>query len=713
MQVECNSSIPPPPPSSHTHTQVFSRPLSEMSRRGHPPPSLFITGRPVVIFDDSLLAMVLGRGPYRPRPPESLSMAHHILDFGAPQRCIHDVSVPELGQYSGSPSLALSTPPPAPSSLDQSLVLYSSSREHSLRMRGFLEPPRPTVSPLRQAEDTSQTSVGYAAMVPSPPNTLPEGICVVPESPPFKPVPEHSCDGFEAEWSPPPESGQIRDPVTSLASVPATDEGAPEPKQAIPLKDKETSIVSQEYVHSPSPPTPPEANYPGSPSPEMSVPNPDSPSPPVAIGEKILCTMAEGIAAIGRKDRSNRSLEELDEPATFLPVGKPDHHGDIRQSLRAAVSAFVCGEREELCADSDTEIEEAETVEDGSSSPKKPPRDKDDHTAAGSSPSPLADTHNPSPLLHPPSTPQPLIPEALTSIVTGDGVADTLPDIEPPCKRQKIEANPAAVREFLPSHENEVYEPSTMSGERCCDTARLLNSSMLEYPREVCEDADDGSATVDQALPSEGARQHAMVPNVVSCKEEEEEEGEDGGSDGEGGIDTGDNPLEKSPPSDGKHCTATQVPDWKLESACHSKDGSVQLPPPVYAEQQVVPESYLENTILPQTLYEEEGTKISPCVPSLEEVDIDDLDGPTVLSMAMASIDGRRRKSPEMEVRPTGKPHWEQLYSTPATVGGYRVTPQLQAGSQLMATTRLNLSRPRLRLGLSKRFKHTPLHHTN
>ena len=48
------------------------------------------------------------------------------------------------------------------------------------------------------------------------------------------------------------------------------------------------------------------------------------------------------------------------------------------------------------------------------------------------------------------------------------------------------------------------------------------HSAKLEYPHEPVDVADDGGSTIDQMLPTERAREHAMVPNLVRCANEAE-----------------------------------------------------------------------------------------------------------------------------------------------------------------------------------------------
>lgn len=586
------------------HTQ-FSRPVSSASQNGYPlPPTLLITGQPVVILDESIVAMVMGRDPCRPHPSWMPS----------PRR---NLPAPVLQPRHAAGHLS-QTP-----ALNRSTVVYN-SKECSV--------------------NTSETDV---ALVPSSPNSLPDGGCLVPGGPPLRPLPHHSPTIAEVEV--PCSDHQVDkqyDPHTDLES--ATLYEIVEPN---PLKGEGTDIPPPKDMLLPM------TNSPGSSVPEQN----DS---AITIGDKILCTLAEGIVAIGQNNHGHQSL------------GYTGSDGESLQSLRAAVSTVFCEGKEELCIDSDSEIEEADSMIASSSCPENPAL-----TYSAAVCSPPSEAHS--------------VSRSMLTAMDG-GIPYHTTSTEPPHKKQKVEFSAMYRRECCGSSPSLVICPGDLSSTEHVPvegTASALESRTdLDYTHEVHEDADDGSATVNQALPTEAARQHAMVP--VLCKEEEEQDEEDGSSGGAGGMDTHESSLRQLTIGLDKHSTANQLPDCRSGSAVVALNSLQQ-----------VPQTSLEMCLQSQT--QGEGLH----VPYLEEVNIDTLDGPTVLGMATASIDARRNMLAETaELRSTERPQWKGLYSS--LVERYILGAQLQTGSDLMATTRLNLSRPRLRLGLSKRHKCTPLHHT-
>ncbi len=615
--------------SVHTQGLASFGPVSSMSQAATCPPlTLLISGQPVVVLNDSLLAMLLQRTPYTIRPRQPVEIA--TLQAGLP--------VSQLGGCSEDPSLS-------PGS-DWPLVVRTGGGD-SRRMSGFSSQ---ALVPSHGGHDV--------AVVPSNPHTLSEG---EPVRLPTSPVQQLSP---ELQWS-------SKMSQSSQTSVELGDQYSPTVGESVhgTVQNVQGALPSDGTEDLTLPLTEAKSDYPVCPRPRQT-------SPSVSVGEKILCTLAEGIVAIGQDGHDTLKEGQL---VPNLPAEKPNHSFP---SLRAAMAAFICEEREQLGTDSDSEIED--TVIDDSRSPPEPQGDIDDSAAD---------------LAHSPNT----LSDSLCGTVMAGGTPDRLEEAEVPCMKQWDLSSPSPP----PLLSNEIKDIHKDSPQSLKGTSSAVECPSLGYPREVPEDADDGSATVNQALPLEGAREHAMVPRLVSCKEDGRG---DGSSDEEGGMGTGDNqhppPIEKLD----KQSPSQPLPACKSEPICQTVDRQRPLqshfsPVPTQTSQQVVPDALLETSFPPQTLYEEEElSKSVPCVPSLEAIDVDALDGPTVLCMAMAAVGSRKRKLADAEDRSADRPQWEGLHSSAGWRGSL-----VQPG--LVATTHLNLSRPRLRLGLSRHYRRTPLHH--
>lgn len=246
--------------------------------------------------------------------------------------------------------------------------------------------------------------------------------------------------------------------------------------------------------------------------------------------------------------------------------------------------------------------------------------------------------------------------------------------------------------------ETHVPEQMTVSGEghlRDETLSRLDNphegvcvGQKLDHPHDPYECMDDGLDTVYQAVPTECAREHAHMPNPLCRDNEGSGESHDDSEEGGGGGDTVQQVPEEAshnetdphedkgaPPNtvEGRLMIEldSAVPSLELEGENLTRDPSDEsqvdtvplqttLPEEscdyehttlFTSDQQIVPESSLNSSLTAQSLYDEGSSshKIeskltgSQLMCSLEDVDIDELDGPTVLAMALDSIESRRK----------------------------------------------------------------------
>ena len=103
-----------------------------------------------------------------------------------------------------------------------------------------------------------------------------------------------------------------------------------------------------------------------------------------------------------------------------------------------------------------------------------------------------------------------------------------------------------------PSDAVEIHQPSEHSepadAEEIQQPSEPTDAVEIHQPSEPSEAADDGSSTVDQAVPTECAREHALVPNLPPCHQQS---WQGGGGRGGGGGSEGDQVLDEhrgSPP---------------------------------------------------------------------------------------------------------------------------------------------------------------------
>ena len=212
------------------------------------------------------------------------------------------------------------------------------------------------------------------------------------------------------------------------------------------------------------------------------------------------------------------------------------------------------------------------------------------------------------------------------------------------------------------------------------------NSIKLECPHEPVDVASDGVDTVDQMLPTESAREHAMVPNVVRCASEDDQSNNDR-----------DEPNDDSDDADGGSCarlkawtptlrhshqdqqvnlidecvpgqTAVElkmvdnIDEYSSPREIHistsSTDMSAKTPSGVYTsalvpttiesaqlyiEHQIVPEESFNNTSLSsQSLYTDFHEKNEKCYPVLQdETDLEEMDNSMVSDMLLKSVETR------------------------------------------------------------------------
>ena len=210
------------------------------------------------------------------------------------------------------------------------------------------------------------------------------------------------------------------------------------------------------------------------------------------------------------------------------------------------------------------------------------------------------------------------------------------------------------------------------------------NSIKLECPHEPVDVASDGVDTVDQMLPTESAREHAMVPNVVRCASEDDQSNNDR-----------DEPNDDSDDADGGSCarlkawtptlchsqqvnvidecvpgqTAVQLKmvdivdgyssPQEIHISASSTDMSAKTPSGVYTsalvpttmesaqlyiEHQIVPEESFNNTSLSsQSLYTDFHEKNEKCYPVLQdETDLEEMDNSMVSDMLLKSVETRK-----------------------------------------------------------------------
>ena len=209
-----------------------------------------------------------------------------------------------------------------------------------------------------------------------------------------------------------------------------------------------------------------------------------------------------------------------------------------------------------------------------------------------------------------------------------------------------------------------------------------FTSLQSEYLHQPHEHADDGMDTVDQALPTESARQHTLVPNPAPCRKELEAENDD--DDDDDSNDGGENrpgtvviaEMEEEINRVSRHTVGVSVtsdeaavifPHFKTvqDEFCSQTAKPLTSPPqalltvpaaelqvqsaPTKGDQQIVPESSFSTSLSVHSLYDEgdssEKLGVAPShgLEEEEEADPDRLDGPSLLAGALESMESKKK----------------------------------------------------------------------
>ena len=193
------------------------------------------------------------------------------------------------------------------------------------------------------------------------------------------------------------------------------------------------------------------------------------------------------------------------------------------------------------------------------------------------------------------------------------------------------------------------------------------------------ETADDGSSTVDQAVPAECAHQHALMANPAPCRQQQGGGGS-GGRRGGGG---------------GEEGSYTNQQHSVLSPDCHHYQTS-PLPSP---DQQVVPDEVGGGTagqLLQASLYEQDSFNKSLARTSIETSHLPRPNTAEGIDKPKTETRAKRRLNFSSEDY-TPYPYYQHHGCQPRDNG-------------FPSTVLLNLSRPRLRLGLSRCQRPKPLH---
>ena len=209
-----------------------------------------------------------------------------------------------------------------------------------------------------------------------------------------------------------------------------------------------------------------------------------------------------------------------------------------------------------------------------------------------------------------------------------------------------------------------------------------FTSLQSEYLHQPHEHADDGMDTVDQALPTESARQHTLVPNPAPCRKELEAENDD--DDDDDSNDGGENrpgtvviaEMEEEINRVSRHTVGVSVtsdeaavifPHFKTvqDEFCSQTAKPLTSPPqalltvpaaelqvqsaPTKGDQQIVPESSFSTSLSVHSLYDEgdssEKLGVAPShgLEEEEEADPDRLDSPSLLAGALESMESKKK----------------------------------------------------------------------
>lgn len=156
-------------------------------------------------------------------------------------------------------------------------------------------------------------------------------------------------------------------------------------------------------------------------------------------------------------------------------------------------------------------------------------------------------------------------------------------------------------------------------------------------PHEPFDSPDDGSDTIGQALPTEGARMHAGIPNLARCTREFEHDSSSDESEDDCEVDQGIQELDV--PGDDYSC---MIQYGSLTSDCQ-----IELPRSTISEHQIVPDEKLHNNSFSlSSLYADNvRNKLIPepvnHLETVDQLDLESMDDTAVITLALKSIESK------------------------------------------------------------------------
>ena len=251
--------------------------------------------------------------------------------------------------------------------------------------------------------------------------------------------------------------------------------------------------------------------------------------------------------------------------------------------------------------------------------------------------------------------------DVCTTITVTDTAVEGDQCKEPSAKRRKVEdteplttllhnqSSTSSTDDHLPhicshSSNNELLQIERID---CQETSSLLSSSRdaslpstpLHFPQEPSDLADDGLSTVGQALPMECAREHALIPNLPRCAQQQRQNSDSGDSEdeGEGSLPIVDLP-EQARLSNERHHELT-LDDHKTSLTVESA-----------LEHQIVPDLSLDPSFSSKPFYleeqkEKEKTETNgSLMTALEDENFESMDDSSaVLDFALKAIESRNK----------------------------------------------------------------------
>lgn len=686
--------VPPPRVSIATGSSTpLTLPSSSQALHRSSALPLLVTGRPVVILEDCLLATVLGRGTEQQQSCPPLVMLSPRHPPCPPGRAIthfpdeHDSSSDHV-----APDILCDRESLPPSPAQDMIPMYTSANKP---LQDTCCPHTHLQAPAASLPAQCGLQMAGAQCVALPGDTVhdtqhttceplieelsPSNLQTVPESPQADTeVPEGDSDACSVhDMAAETDTGSVDGDSKTVGTLPSN-----------------VSICLPAHVHQE------DSIFH---SKETEVELEVDPGVELMVGEKVITAWTQSIVAMSSLPQEKSS--RIEPACSQLPI---------------LPSLTQCEERENLLEESDEEIEMPE------------------HTVTTSTPTCLP----PSPSQPPPPPSPPPLPAMFhlqrkkagaMSEVRGSGESshqpplalstDSLPSTEvpdqqqPPQKKARLSSDDAdgdSVDDDSvdgdPALREEVEETATCSTAlkviARCRSAGMNDASELVGVKEPVEGADDGGSTRDQAVPTECAREHVLVDHPP-CHQQAAGNEDGGGREDDDPHAAGqvwEQSLPEEPESGGQ---GSGPPDHHLHltELC-------ELSP----EQQVVPGVAEEAELSVSSLYGQQApfTKL----PSYHGGD-DDLGSLTVEDM---TPNARWRT-----VSRDGLPHFCYYgagWTHPHTHSILGRTRKLctnmhavygdmfctSAVPEHPTTVPLNLSRPRLRLGLSKRQRPQPLH---